>query len=375
LLKDYPGVKGFSARNLWDMRRFYIEYKDSKNLQQLVAEILWGHNLVMMSKRGKNLKEISTAKVVLYRNKFEVRLKKETVWLSLNQMAGLFERDKSVISRHLHNIFKTKELSRKSVVANFATTAADGKTYQVKYFNLDAIISVGYRVNSKRGTHFRIWATSVLRKHLVEGYTINKKRLQAQANRIQKLRETVSLLGNVARMEGVSQEIKGIIQIIQEYSRALEILDDFDRQRLSVPKGTKKAKFELTYEEARMIIDTMRQRFKDSPLVGQEKDKSFKGSIAAIYQTFKGEDVYPTVEEKAAHLLYFVTKNHSFVDGNKRVAAAIFICFLQRNGILLRNDGTPRIDENALVALTLMIAASKPQDKDIMIKVILNLLV
>ena len=175
-----------------------------------------------MSKRGKNLKEISTAKVVLYRNKFEVRLKKETVWLSLNQMAGLFERDKSVISRHLHNIFKTKEIGRKSVVANFATTAADGKTYQVKYFNLDAIISVGYRVNSRRGTHFRIWATSILRKHLVEGYTINKKRLQAQANRIQKLRETVSLLGNVARMEGVSQEIKGIIQIIQEYSRALE---------------------------------------------------------------------------------------------------------------------------------------------------------
>ncbi len=329
----------------------------------------------MMSKRGKNLKEISTAKVVLYRNKFEVRLEKETVWLSLNQMAGLFERDKSVISRHLHNIFKTKELSRKSVVANFATTAADGKTYQVKYFNLDAIISVGYRVNSKRGTHFRIWATSVLRKHLVEGYTINKKRLQAQANRIQELRETVSLLGNVARMEGVSQEIKGIIQIIQEYSRALEILDDFDHQRLSVPKGTKKAKFELTYEEARMIIDTMRQRFKDSPLVGQEKDKSFKGSIAAIYQTFKGEDVYPTVEERAAHLLYFVTKNHSFVDGNKRIAAALFICFLQRNGILLRNDGTPRIDENALVALTLMTAASKPQDKDAMIKVILNLLV
>lgn len=329
----------------------------------------------MMSKRGKNLKEISTAKVVLYRNKFEVRLEKETVWLSLNQMTGLFERDKSVISRHLHNIFKTKELSRKSVVANFATTAADGKTYQVKYFNLDAIISVGYRVNSKRGTHFRIWATSVLRKHLVEGYTINKKRLQAQASRIQELRETVSLLGNVARMEGVSQEIKGIIQIIQEYSRALEILDDFDHQRLSVPKGTKKAKFELTYEEARMIIDTMRQRFKDSPLVGQEKDKSFKGSIAAIYQTFKGEDVYPTVEERAAHLLYFVTKNHSFVDGNKRIAAALFICFLQRNGILLRNDGTPRIDENALVALILMIAVSKPQDKDIMIKVILNLLV
>ncbi len=328
----------------------------------------------MMSKRGKNLKEISTAKVVLYRNKFEVRLEKETVWLSLNQMAGLFERDKSVISRHLHNIFKTKELSRKSVVANFATTAADGKTYQVKYFNLDAIISVGYRVNSKRGTHFRIWATSVLRKHLVEGYTINKKRLQAQANRIQELRETVSLLGNVARMEGVSQEIKGIIQIIQEYSRALEILDDFDHQRLSVPKGTKKAKFELTYEEARMIIDTMRQRFKDSPLVGQEKDKSFKGSIAAIYQTFKGEDVYPTVEERAAHLLYFVTKNHSFVDGNKRIAAALFICFLQGNGILLRNDGTPRIDENGLVALILMIAVSKPQDKDIMIKVILNLL-
>ncbi len=333
----------------------------------------------MMSKRGKNLKEIPTAKVVLYRNKFEVRLEKETVWLSLNQMAGLFERDKSVISRHLHNIFKTKELDRGSTVAFFATVQDEGGRLverRIEYFNLDAIISVGYRINSKRGTQFRIWATNVLKKHLVDGYTVNEKRLKVAEHKYRQLQKSIKLLGNVIRLEVVSDETKGLIQVITGYSKALDILDDYDHQRLSVPKGTtKKAKFELTYEKTRRIIDTMRKRFKDSPLVGQEKDNSLKASIGAIYQTSKGEDVYPTVEEKAAHLLYFVTKNHSFVDGNKRIAAALFICFLQRNGILLRNDGTPRMDENALVALTLMIAASKPQDKDIMIKVILNLLI
>lgn len=261
-----------------------------------------------MSKRGTNLKEISTAKVILYRNKFEVRLKKETVWLSLNQMTGLFERDKSVISRHLHNIFKTKELDRSSTVAFFATVQDEGGRLverRIEYFNLDAIISVGYRINSKRGTQFRIWATNVLKKHLVDGYTVNEKRLKIAEHKYRQLQKSIKLLGNVMRLEVVSDETKGLIQVITGYSKALDILDDYDHQRLSVPKGTKKAKFELTYEEARMIIDTMRQRFKDSPLVGQEKDKSFKGSIAAIYQTFKGEDVYPTVEEKAAHLVVF----------------------------------------------------------------------
>jgi prophage maintenance system killer protein len=208
----------------------------------------------------------------------------------------------------------------------------------------------------------------------VEGYTINEKRLKAQQSKIRELQDTVHLLGNIAFLDGISDEAKGIVQIISEYSRALSILDDFDHQRLTAPKGTKKAKYKLTYDEARNIIEQMRIRFKDSALVGQEKDKSFQGSIGAIYQTFDNKDVYPTVEEKAAHLLYFVTKNHSFIDGNKRIAAALFVCFLQKTGILLDKDGHKRIDDNALVALTLMIAASKPSEKEIMIKVILNLL-
>jgi len=312
--------------------------------------------------------------VILYKNNLEVRLEKDTVWLTQKQMSELFDMERSVITKHLRNILKTKELEEKSVCANFAHTAIDGKTYQTNYYNLDMIISVGYRVNSKRGTQFRIWATNVLRQHLVAGYTINEKRLKTQQGKIRELQETVRLLGNVALLEGVSDEAKGIVQIIAEYSKALSILDDFDHQRLAAPKGTKQTKYKLTYDEARNIIDQMRLKFKDSALVGQEKDKSFQGSIGAIYQTFDGKDVYATVEEKSAHLLYFVTKNHSFVDGNKRIAAALFICFLQKSGILLDKDGRKRIDDNALVALTLMIAASKPSEKDIMIKVVLNLL-
>jgi len=318
--------------------------------------------------------ENTKGQIILYKNKLEVRLEEDTVWLSLNQLADLFERDKSVISRHLRNVFEEKELNKESVVAKYATTASDGKIYKVEYFNLDAIISVGYRVNSIRGTQFRIWATNILRKHLVEGYTINEKRLKAQQSKIRELQDTVRLLSNVALLEGVSDEAKGIVQIISEYSRALNILDDYDHQRLVAPRGTRKTKYKLTYDEAGKIIDQMKIKFKSSALVGQEKDKSFQGSIGAIYQTYDGKDVYPTLEEKAAHLLYFVTKNHSFVDGNKRIAAALFICFLQRNGILIDKDGNKRIDDSALVALTLMIAASKPSEKDIMIKVILNLL-
>jgi len=325
--------------------------------------------------------EFKKGEIIIYKAKGEtsidVRLQQDTVWLSLNQLADLFERDKSVISRHLRNIYSEEELKRQATVAFFATVQNEGGrevTRTVEYFNLDAIISVGYRVNSKHGTQFRIWATNVLRKHLVDGYTINEKRLKAQQNKINELQDAVRLLGNIALLEDVSDEAKGIVQIIAEYSRALNILDDFDHQRLVSPKGTKKSKYKLTYDEARNIIEQMKKKFRDSALVGQEKDKSFQGSIGAIYQTFDGKDVYPTIEEKAAHLLYFVTKNHSFVDGNKRIAAALFVCFLQKSGILLHKDGGKRIDDNALVALTLMIAASKPSEKEIMIKVILNLL-
>lgn len=318
-----------------------------------------------------NPDNLSKGQVIVYKNTVEVRLEQETVWLTQKQMAELFDTERSVITKHLRNIFESKELEEKSNVQKMHLAHSDKP---VLFYNLDAIISVGYRVNSKQGTQFRIWATNVLRKHLVDGYTINEKRLKSAAHKYLELQKTLKLLGNVIHLKGVSDEAKGLIQVITEYYRALDILDDYDHERLSVPKGTKQIKYELTYEEAKTIIATMRKKFGDSPLVGQEKDVSFKGSIGAVYQTFGGQDVYPTVEEKAAHLLYFVTKNHSFIDGNKRIAATLFVCFLQKNGILLRNDGTKRIDDNALVALTLMIAVSKPQEKESMIKVILNVL-
>lgn len=321
-----------------------------------------------------NSSESSKGQVILYKKGVEVRLEKETVWLTQKHMAELFNTERSVITKHIRNIFNTQELNRKSVCANFAHTAEDGKVYQIQFYNLDMIISVGYRVNSKRGTQFRVWATSVLRKHLVDGYTINERRLKAAEQKYLDLQKSLNLLKNVIQLENVSDDAKGLLQVITEYGRALDILDDYDHQKLSVPKGTRQTKFELTYEDARQIIDTMKRKFQASAFVGQEKDKSFQSSISAIYQTFGGKDLYQTVEEKAAHLLYFVTKNHSFVDGNKRIAAALFICFLQRNGILLRKDGSQRIDNNALVALTLMIAASKASEKEPMVKVILNLL-
>ncbi|MFC1484990.1 RhuM family protein [bacterium] len=319
--------------------------------------------------------EFDRGKVLVYKNKVEVKLSDDSVWLNLNQMAELFDRDKSVISRHLHNIFKEDELHRNSVVAKNATTGSDGKIYQVEYFNLDAIISVGYRVNSKQGTLFRIWATNVLRKHLIDGYTLNEKRLKITEHKYQELQKSLKLLENVIHLESISDDTKGFLQVIKEYTRALDILDDYDHENLSVPKGTKREKFKITYDEAKKIIEVMKRKFKDSSIVGQEKDKSFRSSLGAIYQTFEGADVYPTIQEKAAHLLYFVTKNHSFVDGNKRIAAALFVCFLQKNSILLRKDGSKRIDDNALVSLTLMIASSKAREKDSMIRVILNLLV
>ena len=331
----------------------------------------------MATKKQKPASENKQDQIILYKNKVEVRLKAETVWLSLNQIAELFGRDKSVISRHLSGIFKTKELMKSATVAFFATIQQEGSRQverRVKYFNLDAIISVGYRVNSMRGTQFRIWATDMLRKHLINGYTINEKRLKVADHKYRELQKSFHLLGNVLALEQVSDETKGLIQVITQYSRALDMLDDYDHQRLVKPKGAARTKFILTYEAALEIIKTMKQKFRDSALVGQEKDNSFKSSLGAINQTFDLKDLYPTVQEKAAQLLYLVTKNHSFVDGNKRIAAVLFICFLQKNGLLLRPDGMRRVDDNALVALTLLIAASKPREKDTMIKVVLNLL-
>jgi death-on-curing family protein len=313
-------------------------------------------------------------KVIVYKNGVEVRLEKETVWLTQAEIAKLFGTKRPAITKHLSNIFKAKELDKKSVCSILEHTAADGKRYKTKFYNLDAIISVGYRVNSVQATQFRIWATNALHKHLVDGYTVNQKRLSKDAAKYKELQKTIDLLGNVKSLKGLSEETKGIIAVISDYKKALDILDDFDHQNLSTPKGTKKTKYKLTYKKARKIIDTLRKKFKDSDLVGQEKDQSFKSSIGAIYQTFGKKELYPTLEEKAAYLLYFVVKNHSFVDGNKRIAAALFICFLDENGFLYKKDGSRTIDENALVGLTLMIASSNPKEKDKMIRVTLNLL-
>ncbi len=319
-------------------------------------------------------KESSRGQVILYKHNVEVRLKAETVWLSQKHIAVLFNVERSVITKHIHNVFKTKELHENSVCAKFAHTASDGKTYKIQFYNLDMIISVGYRVNSKRGTQFRIWATNMLRKHLVDGYTINEKRLAKSADKYEELQKAIALIKNVESFVGLSNEAKGIIRVISDYTRALGILDDYDHERLKVPKGVKHFKYNFTYEKAKAIINVLKEKFNDSDLVGQEKDSSFKSSIGAIYQTFRGVDVYSTIQEKAAHLLYFVVKNHSFVDGNKRIAAALFVCFLEKCGILYGKDGRKIIDDNALVGLTLMIASSRPKEKSMMIKVILNLL-
>ncbi|MEK6646500.1 MAG: virulence protein RhuM/Fic/DOC family protein [Candidatus Firestonebacteria bacterium] len=318
---------------------------------------------------------VPQGQIVLYKNKLEVKLEKETVWLTQKQMSELFNKGVSTINEHIKNIFIEGELTENSVIRNFRITASDGKIYDTNFYNLDVIISVGYRVKSKQGTQFRIWATNVLRKHLVNGYTINEKRLKVAEHKYQELQNSLKLLGNVISFESVSDETKGLITVISQYSRALDILDDYDNNHLPIPKGTKRLKYALAYEDARTIISEIRKKLKSSPFFGQEKDKSFQSSLETIYQTFGGKDVYPTVEEKSANLLYFIVKNHSFVDGNKRIAAILFISFLQKNNILLRKDGSRRIDENALVALTLMVASSKSSEKEIMIKVILNLLV
>jgi len=305
----------------------------------------------------------------------DVKLENETVWLNLNQISSLFERDKSVISRHISNIFKEGELERNSVVAKNATTGTDGKVYQVEYFNLDLIISIGYRVNSTRGTQFRIWANKILKDYLVKGYAVNEKRLQEQSRQLEELKQTVKLLGNVVTSKDLSSdEASGLLKVITDYTYALDVLDQYDHQVLEIHDTTRKELFQITYDEAIKAIKGLHEKFGGSSLFGNEKDESFEGSLAAIYQTFGGQDLYPSVEEKAAHLLYFVIKNHSFSDGNKRIAAFLFVWFLEKNGILYKADGNRRIADNALVALTLMIAESKPEEKDMMVKVVVNLI-
>ena len=248
--------------------------------------------------------EIKIYKTPEGKTSIEVKLDKDTVWLSLNQMAGLFQRDKSVISRHINNIFKEEELNRNSVVAKFATTASDGKIYQVEFFNLDVIISVGYRIKSPRGTQFRIWANKIIKDYLIKGYVIDQQRLQKQAGQLNDLKETIKILGNALEYKELTKvESKGLLKIISDYSYALEILDKYDYQTLEIEGTSGKEIYRLTYEEAKQQIELVKKTYGNSDLFGQEKDDSFKSSLATIYQTFEGADLYPSIEEKAAHLL------------------------------------------------------------------------
>ena len=290
-----------------------------------------------------------------------VSIEGETVWLSLDQLSSLFKRDKSSISRHITNIFKEGELERDSVVANFATTAADGKTYDVTHFNLDTIISVGYRVKSHRGVEFRKWATGVLRSYLLRGRAENEARLR-------QLGEIAELIERLPEQLEQSQ----ILDVVRSYTKALDMLDDYDHQRISKPAGAD-AIYSLTYKECKQVIEDMRFGT-ESTLFGNEKDGSFKSSISSIYQSFDGVDLYPSLEEKAANLLYFVVKNHSFTDGNKRIAAALFLHFLNMNNALFEGQ-KKRISDETLVAITIMIAESKPAEKEIMVALVMNFLI
>jgi len=304
-----------------------------------------------------------------------VTLDNDTVWLNLNQMFELFQRDKSVISRHIRNIFNENELQRESVVAKNATTAKDGKIYQVDYYNLDVIISVGYRIKSQRGTQFRIWASKILKDYLIRGYSINEKRLIQQNEQLKELQESVKILGKVLSYKELSgDESVGLLRIIADYAYALDVLDKYDYQNLTIQSTSRKETYQLSYNEAIAQIKLAKEFYGNSDLFGNEKDESFKSSIATIYSTFDGADLYPSIEEKAANLLYLVTKNHSFSDGNKRIAAFLFLYFMEQNQILYNENGSKRIADNALVALTLMIAVSKPEEKEIMVKVIVNLI-
>lgn len=307
----------------------------------------------------------------------QVSLDNDTVWLNRHQLAMLFDRDIKTIGKHINTIFEEQELDANSTVAKFATVQIEGDRKikrEIEHYNLDVIISVGYRVKSKQGTQFRQWATQRLKDYLVKGYTINQKRLEEAENKFQELKQAVKLLESVVNAKEITgDEAQGLLKILSDYAFALDILDQYDHQTLKISETEDKEIFKISYPEAIKAIEGLKTKFGGSNLFGNEKDDSFKSSLATIYQTFDGIDLYPSVQEKAGHLLYFVTKNHSFSDGNKRIAAFLFVWFLERNA-LLYHEGKKVIDDNALVALTLMIAESKPDDKDMMVKVIINLI-
>lgn len=308
----------------------------------------------------------------------EVLFEHETVWLSLPQMATLFDRDKSVISRHLKNVFESGELVREATVAKNATVQTEGGrtvNREIEFYNLDAILSVGYRVNSRQGTQFRKWANDVLKQYLLQGYALNQQRLEAEQEKLAELRQAIALSSRLSHNKALSvDESQAILTILEQYSLALSVLDDYDHQRLQVTGTRKAAQPRISYDEAMAQIRLWREKENLGGLFGNEKDHSFNSALETIYQTFDGKELYPSIEEKAANLLYFIVKNHAFSDGNKRIAAAVFVWFLERNRHLYNEAGEKRIADNALVAFTLLIAESKPDEREMMVKVIINLI-
>ena len=314
-------------------------------------------------------------KIVIYQTEdgqtqIDVRLENDTVWLNTNQMSILFDREESNIRRHIINVFNEGELVKEN---NVHFLHVNGVKKPVPFYTLDVIISVGYRVKSHRGVRFRQWANKILKDYLVKGYAVNQRIHKEQ---IGELRQLVSMLGRTIQNQPLmtDDETNALFEVVTDYTYALDTLDNYDYERLTIDKTTQEDKFHATYENAMQAINGLREKFGGSTLFGNEKDESFKSSIGQIYQTFGGKELYPSVEEKAAMLLYLVTKNHSFSDGNKRIAATLFLWFLNNNRILYRPDGSKRIADNTLVALTLMIAESRTEEKDVMVKVVVNLI-
>ena len=299
-----------------------------------------------------------------------VKLENETVWLSANQMAMLFDRDAKTIRKHINNVFADGELAKESNTQKMRVANSDKP---VPFYNLDVIISVGYRVKSRQGVQFRQWATSILKQYLIKGYVVNQ---QIKLDRYNELKDVVRLMSRsiVLQDKVTTDEYSGLFNVISDYVYALDTLDQYDYQSLSISKTTKEEPFRATYDNAMEVMNALKEKFGGSKWFANEKDDSFKSSIGQIYQTFGGEELYPSVEEKAAMLLYLVVKNHSFSDGNKRIAAMLFLWFLNNNRVLYAKDGHKRIADNTLVALTLMIAESRTEEKDVMVKVVVNLI-
>ena len=323
-------------------------------------------------------KELQKGEIIIYTSEdgsisLDTKLENDTIWLTQKQMAELFDKNIRTVNEHINNIFKEGELDKISVIRNFRITASDGKQYDTNFYNLDVIISVGYRVKSLRGTQFRIWATNTLREYLTKGYVINEKMLKSQQNKIQTLQSTVNLLKRSLQNQiSTVNEAQDIANIMDNFAQGLDLLDNFDHKTLDTKGVTKKEAVVISKEEYLSVINKMKSEFA-SDVFANPKDDSFDSSINQLYQTFGGQDCYPTLEEKAAMLLYLITKNHSFSDGNKRIAASCFLYFLNKNNLLYKNN-LPIIDNGTLFALTLLIAESKPEEMDIMKQIVVSVL-